>query len=151
MSLSMTLKVPQISASVKDNEKKIISENAPGRRKGPRRQRGEWKQVTLLVLIGKLPPGCLTFPSALTQQAWGPGIGWTDNWWYGQGFPAVLIILSLLNPRNRRRCDRERVGYRKRFFTRGWLSTGTGSPEKRSQHQTDRVQEVLGNAPEHTE
>lgn len=69
MSLSMTLKVPQISASVKDNEKKIISENAPGRRKGPRRQRGEWKQVTLLVLIGKLPPGCLTFPSALTQQA----------------------------------------------------------------------------------
>lgn len=34
MSLSMTLKVPLISASVKDNEKKIISENAPWQKEG---------------------------------------------------------------------------------------------------------------------
>lgn len=66
MSQSTTLKMPQISASAKENEK-IISENVTWQKEETQETRENGSRLLLLVVTGKFLPGCLTFPSALIQ------------------------------------------------------------------------------------
>lgn len=97
-------------------EKIITSEHVPWQKEGTQETQGRMEAgyYCLQWQVSSLST-CVTIWSALTQQVWGPGTGWRDSWWCGQGFPAMLILLSLLNSDRTRgntwRCIRESVGW----------------------------------------